>query len=219
MATTRLTQSTHELTKLGGALNFGPDRTRLVLRMMHLLAQGRPVTPTRATQLIRELGADSEQAHQLLQAWTERNDDGDIVGLGISLNKTAHQITIGDTVAYAWCAMDTLFFPIVLDRPIMVESTAPGTHEIVRLKAGPDGVTNLRPAESVITWPLRGNDQADMSTKTGIWASFCHHSFLFPTRGQAQQWATGRHDIEILSLPEGFTVAREIANAWLSHAH
>lgn len=219
MRTERLTRSTTELTEAGGALDLGPDRTRLITRIFHLLAEGRPITRTRLDQTIDELGVAREQADQVLDAWTERNETGDIVGLGVTLNKTAHRITIGDVQAYTWCALDTMILPIILDRPIDVSSRAPGSGEIVRLTARPDGVTGIDPAGAVITWPARRAGQVDISSTSGIWATFCHHSFFFGSREQAEQWAAARDDIEILPMDEGFALAAELAEVWLRYGH
>ncbi|MGH3520628.1 MAG: hypothetical protein ACRDQ7_25305 [Haloechinothrix sp.] len=54
--------------------------------MFHLLAQGNPVTRDHALGSVAELGVDRAQADALLDAWTERNDAGDIVGLGLTYN-------------------------------------------------------------------------------------------------------------------------------------
>jgi hypothetical protein len=217
MTSIRLARSTDELARAGGALDLGPDRTRLVARMFHLLAGGRPVSAKQVDATIAELGIDLDVARQLLDAWTEQDTDGNIVGLGVTLNRTPHRMTIGTAQTYAWCAIDTLILSIILEQPIAVVSEAPGTGESVRLQARPDGIGDLDPADAVITWPARDGDHVDVESTQGIWTTFCHHSFLFPTRDQAEAWAAGRDDIEILTLPEGFEVARQLAGAWLRY--
>lgn len=219
MTSTRLTRSTSELTKTGGALDLGPDRTRLVARMLHLLAEGKPLAPARVDAAVAELGIDPDLARQLLDAWTERDDDSNIVGLGVTLNKTPHQMTIRAAQVYAWCAIDTLILAIILDQPIAVTSQAPRTGHTVHLQARPDEVGDIDPESAVITWPARSGDQVDLDSTQGIWSTFCHHSFFFPSRDQAERWAASRDDIEVLTLPEGFTVAQEIAKAWLRYCH
>lgn len=184
---------------------------------MHLLATGQPVTLTQVSEVTVALGIDSQAAAELLDAWTERNEHGDVVGLGLTLNRTSHQMTIGDTRVYAWCAMDTLIFPMVLDRPIIVASTAPDSGDIVRLRALPGAVADIHPSDAVVTWPVRTAQQVDLGSTGGIWASFCHHSFFFPYRAQAEQWAADRDNIEVLSLPDGLTVAQQLAAAWLRY--
>ncbi len=216
--TTRSDKATAELLKEGGALDLGRDKTRLVNRMWHLLAQGSPVSRGRLQNEVTELGMDQEQADALVGAWTERDDAGNIVGLGITYNPTAHRMTIDGADMWAWCALDTLVFAIILDKQITIESAAPDSNEITRLEAGPDGVSQVDPADAVITYPLRDSDQVDVSSTMAIWGTFCHHSFFFPSRGQAEQWAADRDDIEILTLDEGFALAREWAGAfWLRY--
>lgn len=86
-----------------------------------------------------------------------------------------------------------------------------------RLQAGPDGVAQAEPADAVITFPLRDSDQVDVGSTTAILGTWCLHSFFFPTREQAERWADGRDDVEILTLDEGFARAREFAGAWLRY--
>ena len=123
--------------------------------MLRLLARGAPLTRQHADRALAELGIDQHTARHYLDAWTERNDHDDIVGLGLTYNRTPHRMTIGDAQMWAWCALDTLIFAIVLDRQVAVESTAPGSGETVRLQAGPDGIVVTDSADAVVTWPAR----------------------------------------------------------------
>jgi alkylmercury lyase len=124
MTNTRVTQSTSELTKPGGPLDLGPAAWLLV-QTLRLLAHGQPVTADQAKHLVAELGIDPEQAHEFLSAWTETSPSGDIVGLGLTLNPTPHRFTVDGIQLWTWCAGDTLIFPILLNRPAIVESRSP----------------------------------------------------------------------------------------------
>lgn len=104
----------------------------------------------------------------------------------------------------------------MLDKQITIESAAPDSPETTRLQAGPDGVAQAEPADAVITFPLR-DSEVDVGSTTAILGTWCHHSFFFPTREQAERWADGRDDVEILTLDEGFARAREFAGAWLRY--
>jgi len=216
MTSTSFSQSIGELTKPGGGLDLGPDRARLMVRMLRLLSEGRPLDRERIDAAIADLG-DNEATYAQLEAWTERDGDDNIIGLGLTYNPTAHHLTIDGNPMWAWCAMDTLIFPIVLGKKVSVESTAPRTRETVNLKASPSGVTDVRPADAVITFPTRDSGEIDLSTASSIWVTFCHHSFFFPSRASAEEWAAGRDDIEILTLDEGFEVAEAIADAILRY--
>jgi alkylmercury lyase len=124
-------------------------------------------------------------------------------------------MTIDGVQMWAWCGMDTLIFVHILDKP--AASTAPGSGEVVRLHAGPSGITEVDPAGAVATQRVPGRDQVDLSTKHGIWGTFCHHNFFFPNLAEAQQWAAGRDDIAILSVPDAFAAARDMAGALLRY--
>jgi alkylmercury lyase len=207
-----------ELSQPGGALDLGHDPARVAVRMIRLLAQaGRPVTRDHALDAVAESGVDHATADALLDAWTERNDSGEIVGLGITSNPTPHRMTIDGVPMWAWCGMDTLIFVHLLDKPATIESKAPGSGEVVRLHADPSGITEVDPAGAVATQRVPGRDQVDLSTKNGIWGTFCHHNFFFPNRAEAAKWAAGRDDIAILSIPDAFATARDIAGALLRY--
>lgn len=217
MTSTPLTAAIADLTRPGGGLDLGHDPARLLVHILRLLAHGHPVTRDHALDTVAEVGIDPAHANALLDAWTETNDTGDIVGLGLTYNPTSHQMTIDGMRMWAWCAMDTLIFTHVLNKPVTIESTAPGSGQIVRLTASPAGITTVSPADTVVTLRAPGRDQIDTSTKTAIWGTFCHHSFFFPHRTHAEQWAAARDDIAILSLDEGLAVARDLADALLRY--
>lgn len=217
MTSVETTQALSDLTKPGGGLDLGHGPARLLVGMLRRLAQEGPVTRERAGEVIADLGIDREHADELLEAWTERDEDGDIVGLGVTYNPTAHQMTVDGVRMWAWCAMDTLIYPFVLDKQIAVESKAPGSGGAVRLQVSPSGIVGLDPVYAVISWPARDSDQVDMSSKAAIWGTFCHHSFFFRSRAEAELWASGRDDIVMLAMDDGFAVARELAAALLRY--
>jgi alkylmercury lyase len=61
------------------------------------------------------------------QASAERDDQGHLVGLALTLRPTSHRFTVDGRNLFAWCASDTLMLPVMLGRPALVESTCPQT--------------------------------------------------------------------------------------------
>lgn len=212
--TTRLDRTTEELTRPGGALDLGPGKTRLVNRIFHRLATRGPLNLDDIHAEAADLGIAGGEAAELVDSWAERDDTGGIVGLGVTYNPTPHRMRIEGRDMWAWCAIDTLIFAILLDTTISVSSDAPGGGGTSRVEVSPAGVSGSAPDGAVITWPTRERDQVDLSSTAAIWGTFCHHSFLFPSREDAERWADGRADIEILPLDEGFAIARALAGAW-----
>ena len=102
-----------------------PEQFRLSLALFRLLAAGKPVSPEAlATSLQRSL----QEVQTLLHSADIRVDQaGNIIGHGLSLVPTPHQLHLGEQTLYAWCALDTLVFPALLGRAARVISSCPVT--------------------------------------------------------------------------------------------
>lgn len=164
----------------------------LLMPLMRLLSNGRPVTDTGLAEAV-ERPLDEVRAILDGLPSLERDETGDITGFGITLKPTPHRFTIDgeDTVLYAYCAMDTLLFPSVLDRTVHVESTCPATGETVRVTATPGGVTSVDPALAVVS-------QLTPDDTSRIRADICAVGHFFASPEAARPW-TEAH-------PDGFTV-------------
>ena len=64
MSNARATEAMRKLTETGGLLDYGPDLSRLLIRVMRELAQDRPVPKGRVDQLIGDLGIARESAYR-----------------------------------------------------------------------------------------------------------------------------------------------------------
>jgi alkylmercury lyase len=218
MSNARAMEATRKYIKPGGLLDYGPDLSRLLVRLMRELAQGHPVSRERVDQIIADLGSDPEEAHKLLREVTERDTDSNIVGImGLSLNDTPHRFYVNGTRMSAWCAEDTLFLPAVLDQTATVESKSPVTRERVRLTVGPQGVEEVDPPDAVVSIVIVDPDEANMGSVEAIWGIFCHHIFFFASREEAERWAAGRDDIEIFSVDEAFELGRQLSSRFLAY--
>lgn len=217
MSSTRAAESMMNLMEAGGPLDFGPDRAHLFVRVARTLAQGRPIAGEHYDRIVAELEMDREEAQRFLDEWAERDGEGTIVGMGLTLNETPHQISVDGARLWAWCAEDTLFYPVVLDQAATIESASPVSGELTRLRVSPTHVEEVSPAGAVVSIPIVDPDEADLSSVDAIWNTFCHHSFFFPSREEAELWAAGRDDIEILPVAEGFAIGRQMADRLLTH--
>ncbi|MGH2585221.1 MAG: organomercurial lyase [Dehalococcoidia bacterium] len=212
MSYTRAAEMIESHTREGGVLDFGPERSRLVLRVQRTLAEGRPVSTEQGDQFVADLGLDPAEADQFLRQVTERDADDDITGIcALSLNATPHRLSVNGIRLWAWCAADTLFLPALLEQTATVESTSPVSGETVRLTVSPQRVERVDPPDAVVSIVIADANAANVSSVDAIWGTYCHHIFFFASRGEAEQWAAGRDDIAILSVQEGFDVSRRIA--------
>jgi alkylmercury lyase len=218
MSNARATEATRKLTRPGGLLDYGPDLSRLLVRLMRELAQGRPIPSERVDRIVADVGSDPEEAHKLLREVTERDADKNVFGImGLSLNDTPHRFYVNGTRMSAWCAEDTLFLPAVLDRTATVESKSPVSGERVRLRVSPQGVTEVDPPGAVVSIVIVDPADANLGSVEAIWGIFCHHIYFFASREEAERWAAGRDDIEILSVDEAFELGRQLSSRFLSY--
>ena len=218
MGNARARETMRMLIEPGGPLDYGPNLSRLLVRVMRELAQGRPVPKERVDQIVADVGIAREDADRLLGGVTERNSDGNIFGiLGLSLNNTPHRFYVDGTQMSAWCAADTLKLPAMLDQSATVESKSPLTGEKIRLTVSPQGMEEVDPAGAVVSIVIVDPADANMGSVEAIWGTFCHHIFFFASREEAERWAAGRDDIEILSVEEAYELVRLLSSRFLAY--
>lgn len=219
MSNARATEMARKLTESGALLDYGPDLSRLLLQVLRSLAKGRPVSGEQVDRIVAGLGSARDEADQFLRQISERDADDSIVGImGLSLNDHPHRFDVNGTRMSTWCAEDTLFLPAMLKQTATIVSESPLTKEKIRLTVSPDGVEESGPAGAVVSIVVIDPDKADMSSAQAIWGTFCHHIFFFASREEGEQWATGRDDIEILSLDEGFELGKQFWSKVLAYA-
>lgn len=169
--------------------------------LTHLL-EGTPVEPETLTS---ETGVPSETVEQLLTGLeAERNEDGDIVGLGLSLRPTPHQYFAQGKIFYAWCAADTLLFPTVLEHTAKVTSRDPTSGEAIELTVSPESVEHIEPASAVMTW-------ANGARPSSLRETFCFPTRFFANAEGAQEWVSEREGVTVLAVEEAHEAARPLA--------
>jgi alkylmercury lyase len=170
---------------------------------VRLLAAGEPVE---LEELASASGWPVQEVHAALDEQTsaERDDHGRLVGLALTLRPTSHRFTFDGRTLYAWCASDTLMFPVILGRPGIVESTCPRTERAVRIEVSPDGVERLDPREAVVSAVRPRNTPADVRTET------CDFGHFFSSPAAAAAWADEHPDGYVLPVDEAFRLDRQV---------
>ena len=218
MGNARAMEAWRKYTKPGGLLVYGPDLSRLLVRLMRELAQGRPISKERVDEIVADMRIAQVEAYRLLGEVAERDADENVFGiLGLSLNDTPHRFYVNGTRMSTWCAADTLKLPAMLDQSATVESVSPVSGEKVRLTVSPQGVEAVDPAGAVLSIVIVDPDDANMGSVEAIWGTFCHHLFFFASREEAERWAAGRDDIEILSVEEAYELVRLVSSRFLAY--
>ncbi len=199
---------------------FGKDNSRILIKMLRALAQGRPVTETEVVKICDELGIPFEMADEFLRQVTERDYDDNIIGaIGLSLNQDwAHRFNVNGNSLRTWCAWDTLFLPALVDASVVVESESPISGTTVRLAVTPERVECSMPEGAVISIATIDPALHDVSSVEAIWSNFCHQVFFFPSRAEAEQWAEGKTNIAILSVYDAYELGKQAFSDLLPYA-
>ena len=199
---------------------FGEENSRLLIKTLRTLAQGKPVTKAETVRISEELEIPFEQADEFLRGVTERDSDDNITGLiGLSLNPDwAHSFNVNGNSMRTWCAWDTLFLTQIIGEQTMVESESPQSGTTVRIRLNKNRVEESVPETAVVTIVNIDPDVHDVSSMEAIWGNFCHQVYFFPSREEADEWASGKTNIEVLTVDEAYELGRLAFSDLLQHA-
>ena len=152
-----------------------------------LLEHGEPVS---AADLTAATGISPDRVAEIYGAAMARgrvefDNDGNLIGIaGLSLTPSRHQLTIGNTTRWTWCALDAVGILGALNATGTIRSTDPHTGDTIEIKfAGgvPDTNTHL--------FILGGY------TDASVREDWCPQVNFFNAIEDAQAWVTA-NDVE-----------------------
>lgn len=187
------------------------EETALMVPLLRLLVDGDPVT---IDQLTASTGyhVDDVRARLAAAPDTEYDEQGRIIGQGLTLSPTRHRFTVAGQELYTWCALDTLIFPALLQRTAHVESVSPASGETIRVTIDPvAGVTSVEPATAVVS--LVNPEQI-----ASIRSSFCNQVHYFTSAEDAAGWLADRPDAEVVPVAEAQQLGAALTTGLLDHA-
>jgi alkylmercury lyase len=173
---------------------------RLIPASIRLLAEGAPVSPARIAEAS---GVPVDQAEAALRGvgdveWTA---NGRVEGFGLTRRPTPHRFRVGTADLYTWCAMDTLIFAALLERPVQIESPDGATGAVLRLETDGRRVIAADPPSIVVSWFFDPD-------APGLRASICQFGHFFASRESAAAWAEKHPQGGVLTLDEAMDAAR-----------
>ncbi len=204
MTTIALDQLTQDLATI---FNQGPGEEEqfgyLFQQLLLLLAKGRPVSP-------EEIATITGQSHEEVIAYLsqlpniELDEAGNLVGMGLTLKPTPHRFEVEERTLYTWCALDTLLFPALLEKPAVVTSPCAVTGVPVRVSVMPNRVIEVKPEEAVVSI-------VKSPTMENIRGSFCHHVHFFASAETAVAWLPQHPDTVLLSVAEAYQLGQMLS--------
>ena len=151
---------------------------------LKLLSDGHPVTPDeiaislqasspdKVTSTVRRFGAEFDQ-------------EGYILGLGLTLVPTPHAYKVNGRMLYVWCALDALAIQVILKHTASIESNDPVTGEKIHIRLTSDTVQKIEPKETMISF-------VENTDPTNIGISVCGNVYFFSSPETGSKW-TARH--------------------------
>lgn len=186
------------------------ERMTYFLPIMRLLANGDPVS---REQLATALNRPVDEVTKVLRQFEDVvfDEDGRIVGAGLSLLPTPYRFEVNGHRLYTWCALDTLIFPAWLERPAQVSSACPVTGTPIHLTVTKDQIEQLAPPSGVISLLI----QEGLATCCNIRDAFCAYSQFFASREAASAWLSQTPSGHVLPIEEAFSLGQKLARLTL----
>ena len=180
----------------------GLDRATLCRTLIPLLAQGQPISLAQVAAAIS--WPDDEVAAVLSQHMNvEYDQDGRIVGAGLTLRPTPHQIKVDGRTLYAWCALDVLMYTPLLGRPVQADSPCAATDVPVRMTIRPRQVDSIEPGTAVVSLLMP-------QVGSGVRQAFCSHVNFFSSPEAATFWLAQHPGASILSIQEAYALGQQL---------
>jgi alkylmercury lyase len=169
-----------------------------LLRTQKLLLEGSPLSPERIAE---ELQPSQDEVSTILRM-AELDQDGNLVGLGLSLVPTPHSYQIDGRQLYTWCAADAIVFPIFLKTSAIIESPDPISGEKVRLMGTPEGARGVEPSTAVVSW-VPGTESLE-----NIRSWFCNFTNFFTSVETASQYVSQHPGLVIVPVDQVFQLGK-----------
>lgn len=203
--------SLEEQVRRGVAVIHRIDELALIPQLVRLLAAGEPVT---VAQLAEAGGwtVAAVRAGLARHPSVEWDEEGRIVGFGMTLRPTPHRFTFDGRTVFGWCASDTLAFPVLLHTDGVVESTCPVTSRPIRVEVTPESVRRVKPPGAVVSEVRPEQPVADVR------AEICGLGSFFSSREAADGWLAAHPEGQINSVVEDFELHRRVMHE-LGWAH
>ena len=165
-----------------------------------------PLTQEQAGELLDWPAAEVQDRFHEMNFDLETDEDGRIVGAGVSLDlDRPHIMYLQGRQVAGWCAMDTLMFPVVFKEECSaVTSRCLATGREITLTVTPEGVCDLVPDTVAVTLaPATGADIREV---------FCDRVNFYATAELATEAAAQDPELAVCTAQEAWEVGKRLAD-------
>ena len=181
------------------------EHEELCLPILRQVTRGEPIQKATLAASLQMSQEDLEQRLLHLPD-TEFDQQGNILGWGVTLVATRHRFQVHGQSLYTWCAFDTVLFPPSLLAEARVQSTCPVTGHPISFVATPEGIArDLLPAGSVMSLII------PVERSECVRATFCEQSLFFASEEAASAWLAAHSEAILLSIEEAALVGKLVA--------
>lgn len=189
---------------------LNPQEQRVGIVLYRLLAQGNPVSPSEMTELLEGTGVPANQflLESNLRNLVEWDRNETVIGFGgLTTRHSRHSLVVEHRRLSTWCAWDAMFIPELLGVTALIESVCPQTGNPVRLRVDSNGIERMSDREPVLSFTVPDPANQVTSADQTI-LSFCSYVNLFESRQAGTTWISTRPGTFLLSLADGFSLAK-----------
>ncbi len=181
------------------------EHRRLFVPALQQLATARPVEPQRLATLA---GIPVDQTVALLrQAPSEWDPSGTrLVGLGLTSKPTRHRFQLHGHRLYTWCAVDALFFPMLIGAPARIQSPCVATGDLVQIDLTPAGVEHVEPSSAVVSVVTPTTNVSEVRR------AVCAAQNFFRSAEAASQWQAEHPQALLLPVADMSALYRRVVD-------
>ena len=174
---------------------------------LDLLAGGEPAS---LEEIAAAAGKSPEEVRAALDRFpsAEWDEQGRVVGLGLTLRLTPHRLELEGRTLFAWWAVDTLLFKVLLRRSASIESACRRTGEMVRGNVTRSGIEAVELPSAVVSI-VAARHVAIVRSVGG------NNTHFFSSLEAASRWLGKHPEASILCLEDAFRLRRLIAEGVL----
>ena len=182
---------------------LSPEHRRLFVPTLQQLTTGQPVEPER---LAPQAGLPVDQTQALLrQTPSEWDPSGTrLVGLGLTSKPTRHRFQVHGHNLYTWCAVDAMFFPMLIGAPARIQSPCVATGHLIQIDLTPAGVEHVEPSSAVVSVVTPATNVSEVRR------AVCAAQNFFRSAEAASQWQAQHPEALLLPVTDMFQLHRRV---------